>query len=110
MPPGRPSSRASTLDVPPGHTASGVDVPTMTCMASFTVPSPPWTMIRSVRASSAAAVSRVASAGPVVTCGVTVMPRPRSASTMRVIEWKRSRRWPEPGLWTRTAERDTAPR
>ena len=84
--PGSASSRARTLDVPPGHTASGVDVPTSAWMASLTVPSPPWTITRSTWAASASAVSRVASAGAVVIRGVTAMSCWRRASTIRVME------------------------
>jgi len=84
--PGNPSSRASTLDVPEGHTASGVGVPTRAWMASFTVPSPPWTITRSTPAASASAARRVASAGAAVVRGVTVIPCWRRASTIQVME------------------------
>ena len=87
IPPGKASSRAITLEAPPGHTASGVGVPTIACIASWASPSPPWTITTSVLAWMAAAVSRTASAAAAAICGMAVTPRRRSASTMRVTEW-----------------------
>ena len=92
-----PSSMASTLEVPPGRTASGTSEPARPHAASEIVPSPPQTATTSRPRGRKLWTIAVASPGPLVGALTSSSPFARCRSISVLIARRRSR-WPAVGL------------